>query len=284
MKNWAKFSLAGIGLAGAGISLAYWSGESSWNAETARTVEELKQAASEVATKTVSFKDFECLPAPVAQYFRFALKDGQPIVRTARIKHAGEFKLNNKWIPFDSEQHFSANPPAFIWDAEMKMNPLLNVRVRDAFTDGKGAMNAKIFALFSVVNAHDDVKLDAGALQRYLAESVWLPTALLPSENLRWTAIDENRASATLTDGKTTVSLEFRFNDAGELTEAFTPARFYGTNGEYKTFPWLCRFSNYEERGGMMIPIEGKAEWQLPEGAAPYFKGQITEAEYDFAQ
>ncbi len=72
------------------------------------------------------------------------------------------------------------------------------------------------------------------------------------------------------------VSLEFRFNDAGEITEVFTPARFYGTGGEYKTLPWLCRLSNYEERGGMMIPIEGEAEWQMPEGAAPYFKGQIT--------
>ncbi|MCY7376315.1 MAG: hypothetical protein LH472_10140 [Pyrinomonadaceae bacterium] len=284
MKNWVKISLTGIGLAGAGIGLAFWSGARSWNAETARIVEKLKLSATEGATKTVSFKDFDDLPAPVARYFRLALKDGQPIVRTARIRYAGEFKLNGKWTPFDSEQHFSANPPAFVWDADMKMNPLMNVRVRDGFTDGKGSMNAKIFALFSVMNAHDDVKLDAGALQRYLAELAWLPTALLPSENLHWTAIDENRASATLTDGKTTVSLEFRFNDAGELIEAFTPARFYGTNGEYKTFPWLGRFWNYEERGGMMIPIEGEVEWQMPEGAAPYFKGRIVEAEYDFAK
>lgn len=273
-----------MGLVGAGVGLAFLSGAARWNAETARTVEKLKKSATEEATKTVSFKDFDNLPAPVARYFRFALKDGQPVVCTAKIKHAGEFKLNGKWIPFDSEQHFSARPPAFVWDADMKMNPLLNVRVRDAFTDGKGAMNAKILGLFSVMNAHDGVKLDAGALQRYLAESAWLPTALLPSENLHWTAIDENRASATLTDGKTTVSLEFRFNDAGELTEAFTPARFYGTNGEYETFPWLCRLWSYEERGGMMIPIEGEAEWQMPEGAAPYFKGRIIEAQYDFAQ
>ena len=282
MKNWTKFSLASVGLVGAGVGLTLWSGARSWNAETVRLVGKLKQSALAGETKTVSFEDFDNLPAPVARYLRFALKEGQPVVRSARIGYAGEFKLKGKWIPFDSEQHFSANPPAFVWDAEMKMNPLMNVRVRDAFTDGKGSMNAKIFALFSVMNAHDDVKLDAGAMQRYLAESAWLPTALLPGENLRWTAIDENRASATLTDGKTTVSLEFRFNDAGEITEAFTPARFYGTGGEYKTFPWLCRLWNYKELGGMMIPIEGEAEWQMPEGVAPYFKGRIIEAEYDF--
>jgi len=87
-----------------------------------------------------------------------------------------------------------------------------------------------------------------------------------------------------LTDGKITVSLEFRFNDAGEIAEVFTPARFYETNGEYKTFPWLCHLWNYEERGGMMIPIEGEVEWQMPEGAAPYWKGRIAAAKYDFAK
>lgn len=247
-------------------------------------VKKLKQSATEGATKTVSFKDFDGLPTPVARYLRFALKEGQPVVRTAKIKYAGQFKLNDKWTLFNSEQHFSSNPPAFVWDADMRMNPLLNVRVRDAFTEGKGSGNAKIFALFSVMNAHDDIKLDAGAMQRYLAEAAWLPTALLPRENLHWTAIDENRASATLTDGTTTVSLEFRFNDVGEIAEVFTPARFYETNGEYKAFPWLCRLRNYEERSGMMIPIEGEAEWQMPEGAAPYFIGRIIEDEYDFIE
>ncbi len=282
MKNRTKISLAGVGLASAGVGFALWSGAANRNAETARMVEKLKRSATDGAAKTVSFKDFDDLPAPVARYLRYALKDGQPIIKTVKIRHTGEFNLNKKWIPFDSEQHFSANPPAFVWDAEMRMNPLVNVRVRDAFTDGKGSGSAKIYGLFSMMNAHDDVKLDAGAMQRYLAEAAWLPTALMPGENLYWTAIDENRASATLTDGKTTVSLEFRFNDASEITEVFTPARFYGTGGEYKTFPWLCRLWNYEERGEMMIPIEGEAEWLLPEGAAPYFKGRITAIDYEF--
>ncbi|HEY0658673.1 MAG TPA: DUF6544 family protein [Pyrinomonadaceae bacterium] len=90
---------------------------------------------------------------------------------------------------------------------------------------------------------------------RFLAESDWQPTALLPSENLKWSAIDENRALATLTDAEITVSLEFSFNDTGEITGIFSPARFYEINGEYKLFSWAGRFWNYEHRGGMMIPL-----------------------------
>ena len=118
MNNWTKYSLAGLGLVGTGLGLAFWSGAASWKSETDKLVEKLKHSASTSGEKKVSFKDFGSLPAPVAAYFRFALKEGQPLIRTAQIRHEGEFKLNDKWIPFASTQNFSANPPAFIWDAE----------------------------------------------------------------------------------------------------------------------------------------------------------------------
>ena len=272
---------------GAGVGLALWSGASCWNEETARTVEELKRAAASGGkTKIISFADFEDLPAPVARYFRFALKEGQPIIRTARLRHAGEFNLNDKWIAFESEQHFSGNPPAFVWDAKMRMNPLMSVRVRDGYKDGRGAMLAKIYGLFTVMSApgERDEKLAAGALQRFLAESVWLPTALLPREKLQWSPIDDNRAKATLTDAGVAVSLEFEFNDEGEIAGVFSPARFREAGGEYKPFPWTGRFRNYREMSGMMIPTEGEVEWQMPEGRQPYWRGRVVEAEYEFAK
>jgi hypothetical protein len=281
--NWAKNSLVGLGLAGTGIGLTLFAGAANWSAETERAVKALKQSAITLEKKTVSFADFDKLPVPVARYFRFALKENQPIIRLARIKHEGEFNLNDKWIPFESKQHFSTNPPAFVWDAKMRMNPLMSVNVRDGYSNGHGSMLAKIFALFTVMNAPGkrDEKLAAGALQRYLAESVWQPTALLPRENLRWSPIDERRALATLTDSGVTVSLEFEFNESGEIVGIFSPARFREVGGEYKPFPWAGRFWNYQELGGMQIPIEGEVEWQMPEGRQPYWRGRIIEAEYE---
>jgi hypothetical protein len=282
MKNWTKFSLAGLSLAGAGIGLSLFTGASNWNAETARIVERLKRPAGAGEKKIVSFAELNNLPAPVARYFRFALKEGQPIFQTARIRHKGEFNLNDRWIPFESEQHFSKNPPGFVWDAKMRMNPLMNVRVRDGYSGGQGSMLAKMFGLYTVMNAEPDEKLAAGALQRFLAESVWQPTALLPNENLKWTAIDDRKALATLTDSGVEISLEFEFNETGEITGIFSPARFKESGGEYKPFPWAGRFWNYAERSGMKIPIEGEVEWQMPEGRAPYWRGRIVETEYDF--
>lgn len=242
--------------------------------------EKLKHVA-ETNTETVSFQDFDRLPATVAAYFRFALRDGQKRIRTAKIRHEGQFTLNNKWVPFASLQHFSSHPAGFVWDAKLKMNRFLNVRVRDSFLGGRGAMKVKLLALFSIMDAHDDANLDAGSLMRYLAEAAWLPTALLPSENLRWTPIDDRRALATLTDGDTTVSLEFTFNESGEILSFFAPARIYSTKGETKELPWVGRLWNYQERSGMMIPLEGEVAWQMPEGDAPYYKGKMVDVQYN---
>lgn len=284
MKNWIKIASGSVGFIGSGVGLALWSSLSNWNAETSRLIEKLSKKNSSVKPETVSFNNFDKLPAPVAKYFRLVLKEGQPIIQTARFKQKGEFFLNEKWIPFEATQHFSANPKGFIWVAEMRLNLLINVRVRDAFVEGEGSMKAKILPFFTVADAEKKAELDSAALQRYLAESVWFPTSLLPSENLVWGEINENRALATLNESGTTVSLEFRFNEAGEITEVFSPARFREADGEFVSTAWAGRFSNYEERNGMLIPTEGEVEWQLETGNIPYWKGKIIDSQYEFAQ
>jgi hypothetical protein len=272
--------LAALSLLSASCACLLRSRAAKCQSETAAMVGTLNQAAVTDAD-VVSFRDFEALPAPVAAYFRFALKEGQPLIRTAKIRHEGQFCLNDKWIPFASTQHFSAHPPGFVWDAKMKINPLINVDVRDSYLGGRGTMSAKVLSLISVMDAHDDTGLDAGSLLRYLAEAVWIPTALLPSENLRWTPIDNHKALATLSDGNTTVSLEFTFNERGEISSFFAPARIHSLKGESKEFPWAGRLWNYQEKNGLMIPLEGEVEWQMPERNMPYYKGKILDVQYD---
>ena len=75
-----------------------------------------------------------------------------------------------------------------------------------------------LFSAFTLSSSANIPELNSGALHRYLAEAVWYPTALLPQAGVQWSPIDEHSALATLTDNGETVSLEFRFNDAGEVT------------------------------------------------------------------
>jgi hypothetical protein len=47
-------------------------------------------------------------------------------------------------------------------------------------------------------------------------------------------------------------------------------------DGEVVPTPWQGRFWNYDERGGMWVPLDGEVAWLLPEGAKPYWHGHIT--------
>ena len=286
MRRAAKLILAGLGSIGAGAGLALWSYSARWNCKTSQLVDTLMQADLGGRQETVTLEEIEQLPPPVARYFRLALRGEQPRIRSARIAQVGEFRaggVDERWSPFKATQYFSTQPLGFVWDARIRMAPLVNVSVRDGSIEGQGSMQAKLLSLVPIIDEHGKAELNAGALQRYLAEAVWFPSALLPSAGVKWSAIDESRALATLTDSGTTVSLEFRFNDAGEIASVFTPARYREVNGKYELTPWEGHFRDYKEIDGLRIPVEANVEWQLRDGSLPYWKGRIINVMYDFA-
>jgi uncharacterized protein DUF6920 len=275
-------ALLAILIVGLGASLVY--GEWRWRTTTAEVAYHLRTSRVSSAGAIYDEAEIAGLPAPVQRYFRRILRPGQLLPAGAHIIHEGQFRMGeaeDRWRPFVSTEVFSTRPPGFVWDARIRMAPGLAVNVRDSYLAGEGAMRGEALALVPVVNAHGVPELAAGALQRYLAEAVWCPPALLPSRGVEWTAIDDSTARATLKDGATTVSIEFRFNAEGEITSAFTPARYREVKGRYEPTPWEGRFAKYEERSGLKIPLEAEVEWQLPGRRLPYWRGRITEAFFE---
>jgi len=268
-----------------GLGSAIWIGSAVWNRSTSQLVDRLTRTSRGETETVFSFKELDGLPAPVERYFSLVLKEGQPLIRLVRLVQTGEFRIGKSddvWRRLEATQHFSTGSTGFVWEARIQMAPLMTVRIRDAYIDGHGSMQGKLLSLATVIDEHGKAELNAGALQRYLAEAVWFPTALLPSQGVQWSEIDDSTALATLTDFDNTVSLEFRFDETGQITGVYTPGRYREVDGRYELTPWAGYFRRYEERDGMRIPVEGNVEWQLPDGSLPYWKGRIVEIEYDF--
>ena len=57
-----------------------------------RQVKELFAQSKNIADQTFHKSQLEQLPLPVQQYFNYTLKDSQPYISCARIKHTGHFK------------------------------------------------------------------------------------------------------------------------------------------------------------------------------------------------
>ncbi|MDB5903898.1 MAG: uncharacterized protein JWM26_2776 [Betaproteobacteria bacterium] len=140
-----------------------------------------------------------------------------------------------------------------------------------------------MLGLVSVVDLRARGDLARGELMRYFAESAWYPTALLPSQGIRWSAVDDRSAHATLEDGDLAVTMLFSFSDDGLIDTVRAEDRGRLVGG--KTFPtsWQGRFRNYAVRDGMRVPLEGEAAWLLPEGEKVYRRARVVAATCEFA-
>jgi hypothetical protein len=258
-----------------------------WNAATQDLRARLDAARVPVRPQTVDLGELEGLPAPVGRYFRVVLEEGQPMVASVRVRHTGTFNMGettDQWKPFTSDQVVVAQRAGFDWDGRVAMMPGVPVRVHDAYVAGEGVLHASLLGLFPVVDMRGTGEVAEGELMRFLAEAAWYPTALLPSQGVCWQAVDERSAYATLEEGEISITMLFTFNEEGLIDTVRAETRGRTVGGEVVPTPWQGRFWNYEERGGMLVPLEGEVAWVLPEGEKPYWRGSITEISHEFAR
>jgi hypothetical protein len=224
------------------------------------------------------------VPDLVARYLRYAVRGNQRI-HGATVSQYGEFRFGSSgehWRPFAATEHFSLDTPAFEWDAQIRLAPFLTIRVRDSYLNGVGSTSASLLG-HTFMNARPARELNAGALQRYLAEAVWVPPALVAGPGISWRGVDRHTAIATLRDGRVHVALQFTFNDVGEVTQIFSPTRYRSVGGGFVPTPWLVRCYDYIEIDGFRIPGRCDVSWVLADELFTYWKGQVSAARYDFA-
>jgi hypothetical protein len=230
-------------------------------------------------------RELQGLPAPVQRYFRAVLKEGQPIIAAATVELAGMFNLSatgEQWKPFTSRQRIVTRRPGFLWDAQVAMLPGAPVRVVDSYIAGEGLLRAAVLGLFTVAEARGGGELARGEFMRYFAEAAWVPTALLPSQGVQWQAVDDHSATAAIVDGPIGLTLLFSFNDAGLIVAARAEARGAGMGKDMVMMPWEGRWSDYQLRDGMMVPLTGEAAWLRPQGRRAYFAGSVTSLHFEF--
>jgi hypothetical protein len=217
------------------------------------------------------------LPAPVQRYFKHVLKDGQPYISYVRLKHDGQFKtgLKKDWVNITGEQYFTTEKPGFIWKGTTSM-----FVARDMYLSDEGRLIATIFSTVNVVDIHGKQQYNESELLRWLGESVWFPTNLLPSENLKWTAIDTLSARLTFNYKGLSLFYIISFNNRGEIVQMETKRYM----DEKKLETWIIIPGKYEEINGVIIPTKAEVFWRLKEGDFSYAKFTVQRIEYATAE
>jgi hypothetical protein len=229
--------------------------------------------------------ELEGLPAPVQRYFRAVLKHGQPIIGSVTIEMTGMINLSAsgaEWKPFTSIQRVVTRRSGFLWNAEVRLFPGIPVRVEDSYIAGQGQVIAKVLGLFTVAEAQGGGDLARGEFMRYFAEAAWYPTALLPSQGVRWQAVDGASAHATIVDGPLSLTMLFKFDETGLIASVRAESRGGGVGKDMVMRPWDCGLSSYQPEQGMMIPMVGEAAWMQADGRRVYFRGTVKKLSYEF--
>ena len=157
--------------------------------------------------------------------------------------------------------------------------PLVSIRVMDSYLNGEGTMLARVGGVGTVVDQAGETGLNSGALARYLAEAVWIPTRLASLPGLHWAAVDDHSADATLTDGETEATVRFHFDESGD------PVSISGiwpreVDGDYLDTPWVGRFDEHREMGGFRIPTRGEVAWVVDGREVTYWRGRVLSADF----
>jgi hypothetical protein len=282
---WSVLSLGVLAVAFMGLA-AY--GRSRWARATRSLLGQLEAARLPARASRYDVRELEGLPVPVQRYFRAVLKDGQPIVTIVTVQHTGTFNVTalggrERWMPFTSEQRVMTNRPGFVWNARMSVAPGIAVLVHDAYAGGVGTLHPAVLGVFSLTNQHGTGDMARGELMRFMLETAWYPTALLPSQGVKWVAVDEVSADATIVDGDISMTMRFTFGAGGLIESIRADARGAMVGGKVVMMPWEGRMSNYQERDGLLVPLTGEAAWLPQGGRKPYWRGTITSATYEFA-
>jgi len=77
-----------------------------------------------------------------------------------------------------------------------------------------------------------------------------------------------------------TASGVFAFNQQGDPL-SFAAERYAALDGGYALKPWSGSVLAYREFGGVRIPSQVEVIWHFETGDFTYFKGEVTEIEYN---
>ncbi|MET3980266.1 hypothetical protein ABIB62_002393 [Mucilaginibacter sp. UYP25] len=146
------------------------------------------------------------------------------------------------------------------------------------YISDKGRLVVSLFSLYNIVNGKGK-KFNQGELLRWLAESVWFPTNLLPSESLQWLAMNKNTAKLIFTYRGMCLSYIVSFSN-DEITQ-FQTSRYMGNE---KLETWIGKLGAYQKINNIMVPTKIEAIWRLANGDFSYAKFNVLRIDYNLPE
>lgn len=237
---------------------------------------EVEREIEQLALMQAAPVDLERLPGAIRNYYAKSVRADLADARVVRVTQTGEMKLapDKPPVSFTATEHFATHEVAFVWNARVRMAPMVGAVVVDRFANGRGLLDARLFGTLSVAHGVGP-DTDVGEAQRYLAEIAWVPQAIALNPELSWRSVDERRIEVGTGINSSRAVVTLTFDGDGDIIGASARRpRQVGDRSVLTT--WGGAFSAYRELGGLRVPTHGEVWWDLPEQRFVYWRGDVT--------
>jgi uncharacterized protein DUF6544 len=105
-----------------------------------RDVQALQARACPGRAGVVTEEMLTGLPEPVRRYLRYSGVVGKPVPGTIWLRQQGRMRTGpgQPWMPLEVEEHYSVQPPGFVWAGTVRAGPVAVVRARDLYAGATG--------------------------------------------------------------------------------------------------------------------------------------------------
>jgi hypothetical protein len=222
--------------------------------------------------KDIDLTSFQNLPTPVENYFKTVLTEKSKSIQFTTYKYKGSFipSLEDDPMMIDGIGYYNIKNPSFIWQGRIKM-----MNIVEQYKKNIGSTKIELLDIFSVVDRIDKENNKAQYL-RWIVESVLYPTNLLPSQYIKWEAIDDNHAK--LITNFNNINHEIIVTFKNGYIEQLSTNRFYGENA-FKQ--WSVNVDNYKQHSIYKVPTHITMSWKLDNQHHTYLDYYITKIDFN---
>ena len=215
------------------------------------------------------------IPERMRLFAQKGLASESDLPRSIRLTQEVEILKGGKWVALLAHQLIAVAETGFVWIGEQSAWPVPLVQVIDSFTNGKGHLEVRLLGAIRVAR-FDGPYADVGEAMRYLIELPWVPDAILSNPSINWRVIYPDLIEAELPVSSQSVSVQFRFDDMGDVVEIVAQGRPDISTGDVVLREWRGLFSDYGQISGRRIPLTAEVGYVNDGVYAPYFRGRIT--------
>jgi hypothetical protein len=220
------------------------------------------------------------LPEGAVRYLRHAIQPGAPITRSAQIRFHGRMRLQPRWpwLPFSARQIVQVGQ-GFQFEARAWLGPL-PVTTEERYDGDTAVSRIRLLGLIPVTTKGGP-DMQRAARQRLVVESIWLPSAFLPTSGAMWSEQNGQLRLVVPVHGEE-VAATLRIGPTGDLRELHIERWSNLTDdGSYTWIPFAAQATAERTFGDYMVPSEVQATWWAgTERAFAFFHATVDEATF----